>query len=58
MEAIKLLKVEDIQSMLGVSRKKAIEILSIKGCPVLPRKKHEPYLIREEAFVEWFKMKF
>lgn len=58
MENIKLIGVEEVMALLGVGRRKATEILSMKGCPILPRKKGEPYLVREEAFVEWFKTKF
>lgn len=58
MEIIKLIGVKEVQQMLGVGKAKAVEFLSMKDCPTLPRKKNEPYRVREEAFVEWFKNKF
>ena len=50
---IELWNVNGVQELLGVSRKRAIRILNMKRCPVLPRGKGGHYLVPKNALREW-----
>lgn len=50
---MELLTLEDIMQMLGISRRMATRILTMKGCPVLPRTKGGKYLVPRDSFIRW-----
>ena len=52
-DAKKILTIPDIMKMYGLSRKKVTELLNMPGCPILPRRKHQPFLISKVAWDKW-----
>lgn len=40
-------------ALTGLGRKTITRFLNTKGCPVLPRRKGQPYKIPKEKFVTW-----
>ena len=51
MELEKMLKVTDIQKHLGISRKKAYELVSLKGFPKITIGRG--YFIPEDQYKKW-----
>ncbi len=50
-----IITLEDICEIYGFTRKQATQYLNTKGCPVLPRKKGQPYKVVKSEFDEWLK---
>lgn len=50
---IEIITMETIMKDYELSREDATRYLNMKGCPVLPRKKHQPYKVVREKFEEW-----
>ncbi|MCR5420474.1 MAG: helix-turn-helix domain-containing protein [Lachnospiraceae bacterium] len=54
-EKIELLTIKDVMELLHIGKYTATRILHKKGCPMLPRKKGEKYLVLKDEFIEWVK---
>lgn len=52
-ETKKVLTIQDIMKEYGLSRRKVTELLTTKGCPVLPRTRGQKYLIYKDAWEKW-----
>lgn len=46
--------VKDVMEMLHIGEKRATRILNAPGCPVLPRKKGEQFMVPRKAFIKWW----
>ncbi len=45
----------EIREIYGFSQREAVRYLNTRGCPVLPRKKGQPYKVVKSEFDEWLK---
>ncbi|WP_312353940.1 hypothetical protein [Aminipila sp.] len=50
---LEIIGIEEIMADYKLKRAQATNYLNTKGCPVLPRKKHEPYRVVRHKFEEW-----
>lgn len=50
---MELIGIRDVMALLQVSRREADRIVSLPGCPCLPRVKGGKVRILKAAFLEW-----
>lgn len=50
---IEIITMDRIMADYKLTRRQATKYLNKKGCPVLPRLKHQPYRIVRHKFEEW-----
>lgn len=48
-----ILTIPDIMQLYGLSREKVTELLNTPGCPILPRRKGQKFLISKDAWERW-----
>ena len=51
---LRIIGIKEIMAMTGMGRPAVTRMLETKGCPILPRHKHESYRIEEGQFLLWF----
>lgn len=49
-----IMGIKDVMKELGIGEKLATRILNAPGCPTLPRKKHETFMVPRKAFYKWW----
>ena len=52
---MEIIGLKEAMEILGYGKKRTMRILNMPGCPVLPRKKNEKFLVPKAAFLEWIK---
>ena len=52
---IVIIGMTEIMQLYGFTRKEATKLLSIRGCPVLPREKGAPYRLIKDEFEKWLR---
>lgn len=52
---LEIITLDQIVNDYGFTRRQATKYLNKKGCPVLPRKKNQPYKVVRCEFEEWLK---
>ena len=50
---MEIIGTEEVMQLLGVSRKEALRILNLPGCPILPRTKWQHFRVVKDPFLEW-----
>lgn len=50
---LEIITLDQIVNDYGFTRRQATKYLNKKGCPVLPRKKNQPYKVVRHKFEEW-----
>lgn len=50
---LEIITMDQIIADYGLTRRQATKYLTTKGCPVLPRKKKQPYKVVRHKFEEW-----
>ncbi len=45
--------IEEAMKITGLGRAKLTALLNTKGCPLLPRRPRQKYVIPRDAFIKW-----
>lgn len=48
-----MLGIKEIMAKYGLGYRKVMELLHTEGCPLIQRRKGQPYLVPAEAFDRW-----
>ena len=52
---IELIGIKELIKLYGFGKKEAYKLVTVKGCPVLPREPGAPYRLIKDEFESWLR---